>query len=165
MVSLHGSGACWRRYEHGRAVSRTTAVLCGPYGEALGTGWDLSTRRTRTGSATPLDEKTNPFTLTNGVIIGTLKALAKDIDSLLVSMRGNSANVRFAEACKVADHFFGKPRQSGSSHCVWKMPWSGDPRVNTQNDHGKAKRYQVEQLLAAIDRLVVQREIAKGKRG
>ena len=36
---------------------------------------------------------------------------------------------------------------------VFKMPWVGDPRVNLQNDHGKAKAYQVRQLLEAIDRL------------
>jgi hypothetical protein len=29
----------------------------------------------------------------------------------------------------------------------------GDPHVNIQNDHGKAKAYQVKQVLAAIDRL------------
>jgi hypothetical protein len=104
-------------------------------------------------------------TLTRGVIIGTLEELAKAIDSILASMRENPANIRFAEACKVADHFFGKPRQSGSSHCIWKMPWPGDPRVNMQNDRGKAKRYQVEQLLAAIDRLQAHREMAKGRRG
>jgi hypothetical protein len=103
--------------------------------------------------------------LTSGAIIDTFKELAKGIDSILTSMRENPENVRFAEACKVADHFFGKPRQSGSSHCVWRMPWPGDPRANMQNDHGKAKRYQVEQLLAAIDRLLAQREMAKGTRG
>lgn len=103
--------------------------------------------------------------MTSGATIGTLKELAKGVDSILALMRANPANVRFAEACKVADHFFGKPRQSGSSHCVWKMPWPGDPRVNMQNDRGKAKRYQVEQLLAAIGRLQAQREMAKGRRG
>ncbi|MEI6371653.1 MAG: hypothetical protein WCO49_18400 [Nostocales cyanobacterium ELA608] len=30
------------------------------------------------------------------------------------------------------------------------MPWGGDPRVNIQNDKGKAKRYQVRQVLDAI---------------
>jgi len=30
---------------------------------------------------------------------------------------------------------------------------SGDPRINIQNDKGKAKAYQVKQVLAAIDRL------------
>lgn len=36
---------------------------------------------------------------------------------------------------------------------VYRMPWQGDPRVNIQNDHGKAKPYQVRQVLAAINRL------------
>lgn len=29
---------------------------------------------------------------------------------------------------------------------------AGDPRVNIQNDKGKAKAYQVRQVLAAIDK-------------
>jgi len=33
---------------------------------------------------------------------------------------------------------------------VFRTPWAGDPRVNIQNDHGKAKEYQVRQVLAAI---------------
>jgi len=28
----------------------------------------------------------------------------------------------------------------------------GDPRVNIQNDHGRAKAYQVKQVLAAIEK-------------
>ena len=79
--------------------------------------------------------------------------MASDVAALLASMRANPQNVRFADACKVADHYFGTARHRGSSHHVWKMAWPGDPRVNMQNDGGKAKRYQVEQLLAAIDRL------------
>ena len=47
---------------------------------------------------------------------------------------------------------FGTPRQSGS-HLVFKTPWTGDPRVNIQDHHGKAKAYQVKQVLAPIDRL------------
>ena len=37
-------------------------------------------------------------------------------------MRGSPQNVRFSDACMVANAFFGKPRQKGSSHRVWKMP-------------------------------------------
>ncbi len=48
---------------------------------------------------------------------------------------------------------FGKPRQSGTSHCVFKTPWPGDPRVNIQNDKGKAKPYQVRQVLLAIHKM------------
>lgn len=74
------------------------------------------------------------------------------IAGLVTEMRESPKQVRFADAVKVATHFFGKPRQEGTSHCVWKMPWPGDPRVNLQDDRGKAKAYQVRQLLAAIDR-------------
>lgn len=36
---------------------------------------------------------------------------------------------------------------------VYRMPWRGDPRVNIQNDRGRAKPYQVKQVLAAIAKL------------
>jgi len=68
-------------------------------------------------------------------------------------MQRNPAGIRFNELCKVCDHFFGEPRTSGSSHRVYKTPWAGDPRVNIQNARGKAKPYQVRQVLLAIERL------------
>jgi hypothetical protein len=34
-------------------------------------------------------------------------------------------------------------------------PWQGDPRVNIQNNNGKAKAYQVKQVLKAIERMEV----------
>lgn len=79
------------------------------------------------------------------------------IEKLLAKMRQAPAGVRFTDAVKVAEHYFGTARQKGSSHVVFKMPWVGDPRVNVQNDHGKAKAYQVRQLLDAIDRLECER--------
>lgn len=75
------------------------------------------------------------------------------IDKLLESIRENPANVRFADLIKVCRALFGEPRQSGSSHVVFKMPWVGDPRINLQNDKGKAKTYQVKQVLAAIEKM------------
>ena len=75
------------------------------------------------------------------------------VSDLLVRMRLNPKGVSFTDLCKVCDKYFGKPRQSGSSHRVYKTPWQGDPRVNIQNAGGKAKPYQVRQVLAAIDRL------------
>ena len=62
-------------------------------------------------------------------------------------------NVRYVDLRKICVHFFGEPRNSGTSHCVFKTPWPGDPRVNIQNDSGKAKSYQVRQVLAAIHQL------------
>ena len=50
--------------------------------------------------------------------------------------------------------YFGVPRQRGSSHAVFKTPWPGDPRVNIQADKGKAKAYQVRQVLRAITKPV-----------
>jgi hypothetical protein len=76
-------------------------------------------------------------------------------DDLLKRIRRNPNNVRFSELCKIGDHFFGDPRKKKSSHRVYKTPWQGDPRVNIQNDEGKAKAYQVKQVLLAIEKLEV----------
>lgn len=75
------------------------------------------------------------------------------IDDILEKMRRNPKNIRFNEICRVCDHFFGKPRKSGTSHSVYKTPWPGDPRVNVQNSQGKAKPYQVRQVLLAVDKI------------
>ncbi len=77
------------------------------------------------------------------------------IDDILAQMKQNAKGVRFTDLCKVCDHFFGGPRQSGSSHRIYKTPWQGDPRINIQNRKGKAKAYQVKQVLLAIERLEV----------
>ena len=44
---------------------------------------------------------------------------------------------------KLCEAYFGKPRQTGTSHAIFKTPWVGDPRINIQDDKGKAKAYQV----------------------
>lgn len=63
--------------------------------------------------------------------------------------------------CKVCDHYFGEPRQKGTSHRIYKTPWRGDPRINIQNDKGKAKAYQVKQVLLAIERLEIDYDLKK----
>ena len=75
------------------------------------------------------------------------------VEKLLEQMRRETVNVNFKDLKKVCETYFGKPRQSGSSHAVFKTPWPGDPRVNIQNANGKAKPYQVKQDLQAIDKL------------
>jgi hypothetical protein len=80
--------------------------------------------------------------------------VGKSIQDLIAEMRANPADVRFADASRVASHSFGTPRNKGSSHYIWKMPWAGDPRINLQDARGKAKPYQVRQMLSAIDRLL-----------
>lgn len=75
------------------------------------------------------------------------------IDKILEQMRREPANIRFADLKKVCEEHFGKPRQTGTSHMVFKTPWAGDPRINIQGDRGKAKAYQVRQVLLAIEKL------------
>ena len=80
------------------------------------------------------------------------------IEYILKQMKRNPKGIRFNDLSKVCEHFFGEPRQSGSSHKIFKTPWQGDPRVNIQNAKGKAKPYQVRRVLQAIDRLEVTNE-------
>lgn len=75
------------------------------------------------------------------------------IASIVAAMRRAPTNVRFSDVRKVCEHYFGPPRQESTSHVVFKTPWRGDPRVNLQSDKGKAKAYQVRQVLKAIDSL------------
>lgn len=61
---------------------------------------------------------------------GAIHAMTTDV-KILRKMRDDPAGVRFADL----------------------LPWAGDPRINIQNDGGKARAYQVKQALLAIDRL------------
>ncbi len=82
-------------------------------------------------------------------------------DVIFLQMKRNPKNVRFVDLCKVCDYYFGKARQSSTSHRIYKTPWQGDPRVNIQNNKGKAKAYQVKQVINAIERLEVDHGITK----
>lgn len=76
------------------------------------------------------------------------------IDKIVAAMQQIPANIRFTDLAKVCEHYFGEARQRGTSHRVYKTPWIGDPRVNIQEGKGgKAKAYQVKQVLAAIAKL------------
>ena len=75
------------------------------------------------------------------------------IEQLIKRMKDNPKDIQFSDLCRICRYYFGEPRQSRSSHQVYKTPWQGDPRVNIQNKKGKAKAYQVRQVLRAIGRL------------
>lgn len=73
-------------------------------------------------------------------------------DKLLRAARNNPGNLRFAELCRLAENYGFVFARQGGSHAVYKRP--GHMGVMTfQDDGGKAKGYQVKQLLAAIDEL------------
>jgi hypothetical protein len=75
------------------------------------------------------------------------------IEKILEMMRREPGNVSFNDFKKVCVSYFGQSRQDGSSRAIFKTPWPGDPRVNIQNARGKAKPYQVRQVLQAIEKL------------
>jgi len=75
------------------------------------------------------------------------------LTEILEKMRKNPSGLRFAEVCRIFDHYFGQARQARGSHRIYKTPWIGDPRVNIQNYKGYAKAYQVRQIIKAIERL------------
>jgi hypothetical protein len=74
------------------------------------------------------------------------------IKALVDEMRANPRAVRFHDLKKVCEVYFGKPRTSGSD-IIFDTQWQGVPNINIQNDNGKAKAYQVRQILKVIDRL------------
>ena len=76
-----------------------------------------------------------------------------EIRETIQSLRKNPKGIRFSELARICDRYFGEPRQQGTSHRVYRMPWPGDPRVNIQNDRGMAKEYQVKQVIKALEKL------------
>ncbi|GAA1624621.1 hypothetical protein GCM10009828_060870 [Actinoplanes couchii] len=79
--------------------------------------------------------------------------VADRLAKILAEMRQSPNNIRFADLLFVCQQYFGEPRSPGTSHHVFKTPWPGDPRVNIQDKGGKAKPYQVKQVLTAIEKL------------
>ena len=76
------------------------------------------------------------------------------IEKILEDMESAPQNVRFLDLVHVCFTYFGEPRNKSTSHYVYKTPWQGDPRVNIQKGkNGKAKVYQVKQVLSAIHQL------------
>ena len=102
----------------------------------------------------------NDFECLSYSIISDTIVLMAVTDKILQQMRESPKNIRFDDLGKVCRKYFGAPRQNGTSHQVYKTPWSGDPRINIQKGNGgKAKYYQVQQVLEALDKL----ENVKGK--
>lgn len=89
-----------------------------------------------------------PCSIYNDTILNMKKIL-----DIVKAAKISPANVKYSDLCKICDHYFGTPRQQGTSHRVYKTSWQGDPRVNIQKKGSKAKSYQVKQVLKAIDKM------------
>jgi predicted RNA binding protein YcfA (HicA-like mRNA interferase family) len=75
--------------------------------------------------------------------------------SALIELRkiaSSRSNISFSQLELICRALFGKPRVKGSHH-IFKTPLEGDPRINIQNFKGKAKPYQVRQVIKAAERL------------
>ncbi|MCP9493604.1 MAG: hypothetical protein MSG64_04020 [Pyrinomonadaceae bacterium MAG19_C2-C3] len=79
------------------------------------------------------------------------------IDEAIIELEAAKANLRFTRLQNICSEFFGKPRIKGSHH-IFKTTWQGDPRINLQKDGGKAKEYQIEQVVAALKKLKATQE-------
>lgn len=58
------------------------------------------------------------------------------VDDILRRMRADPKGIAFRDLCKVCGHFFGAPRQSGTSHRVYKNAMAGRPT----SEHPEFKR-------------------------
>lgn len=75
-------------------------------------------------------------------------------DKVRAALERNPRSVTYDDLHTLCVRIFGPPRQHGTSHAVFRMPWPGDPRVNIQRGrNGEAKPYQVKQVLAAIKKM------------
>jgi len=67
------------------------------------------------------------------------------------AIRNNPVNVRYDDACKAAEWIGFRLRGQVGSHKTFARP--GEPvMLNFQNVQGKAKPYQVRQLIEMMDR-------------
>ena len=73
-----------------------------------------------------------------------------DAEDAIAALESNPKGIRFSKLAKILNEQFGRPRQKGTSHRIYRTPWPGDPRLNIQNRKGMAKAYQVRQAIAAL---------------
>ena len=76
---------------------------------------------------------------------------------LLQKLLSNSKNIRFSDAVSCADMFGFRLDRINSSHHIFAHP-NVSELINLQNMNGKAKPYQVKQLLQIIEQYNLQME-------
>jgi predicted RNA binding protein YcfA (HicA-like mRNA interferase family) len=70
---------------------------------------------------------------------------------LFEEIKRNPKNIRFQKICNVAEAFGFKKRKGKGSHYIFTHPGVED-LLNFQNVKGKAKPYQVKQLIKIIEK-------------
>ncbi len=74
-------------------------------------------------------------------------------ETFLDQARRSNANIRFRDLCRLVERLGYVERRHAGSHHIYKHPTRTDlPMLNLQMGRGgKAKPYQVKQVLAVID--------------
>ena len=72
----------------------------------------------------------------------------------IADLQQRQNSIKFAEISENLRAMVWPPRIKRYNHHVYRMPWSGDPRINIQRgNNGAAKAYQVKQVIAALARM------------
>ena len=69
----------------------------------------------------------------------------------LAKIRSNPNDVAWADLVAVCGLCFGMPRRGKGSHLIYDTPWMDHPLLVLQPRRGRAKPYQVRQVLRALD--------------
>lgn len=69
----------------------------------------------------------------------------------LARIRSNPKDVAWADLVAVCNLCFGMARHGRGSHLIYDTPWMDHPLLVLQPRKGKAKPYQVRQVLRALD--------------
>ena len=90
--------------------------------------------------------------LAPGSLFGTIVAMGQTVAEILEQARRSQANVRFNDLRKLVEAVgYVHRRQKGSHHVFTHAARPALPLVNLQSDGGKAKPYQVRQVIGLID--------------
>ena len=74
-------------------------------------------------------------------------------DKLLQKAKNNPADLRFTEICNLIECYGFELARTKGSHFMYKYPGRRE-LINLQDKNGKAKEYQVKQVLEAIEELI-----------
>jgi hypothetical protein len=70
-------------------------------------------------------------------------------EDILEAARRNPRDIRFAELVRLVEALGFKRRRTSGSHHIFKAP--GLPLINLQSEGGKAKPYQVRQVIDLVE--------------
>lgn len=80
-----------------------------------------------------------------------------DKRDLLEELKANPKKVRFARVCQIAEEFGFETRKGTGSHRVYYRDGVREI-LNFQNEGGRAKAYQVKQLIKVIEKYNLQED-------